>query len=607
MDSKPDRVPAAPTALEIDQIDRLVRTTPVAWLLSTLGALICYFQFADSHPGWRLDGWLGTFCAIATLRLVTALLVYRTPRSMTLIRWWLGSTLLHAAQWGLLSVVLLRPGSPQAESVLHITLVAIAMGGSVRLPGFRLTLIAHVGLVLGPLILRDLWTGSTHHSLLAFLVFLNGVYALVSGRNQSKALREIHVQRQRNEELIGALQRENERSEAARNAAEEANAARTRFFAAANHDLRQPLHAMRLLSQTLLERGSSVDVPAVSAHLVECVEGMTQVIDDLLEITRLDVGNVVPQWSSFALDELVRECCRAHEPLALAKGLQLLTDVPTMAVHCDRALLARVLTNIVANAIRYTEKGSVRVTCALSSDEGHVWLDVEDTGIGIEEEDLSRIFEEFYQVGNPARDRHLGLGLGLATVKRLSDLLSLHVSVLRSSPGQGTVFSLKLQRVPMDHVALSTTPGPDASAGALLPGHRVLVIEDDADARTALAGLLRTWGCEVRSAADASTSLEHLRAGFRPDALVVDLRLPDGASGIDALNAVLGLLGHEVPAVMVTGDAGSAHMRLAQHAGLTVMVKPVRPVQLRAFLGQAFAEAHALPNTQAQTQPQPQA
>lgn len=593
MDDRPRSNPT-PTALEIDQIDRLVRTTPVAWTLSTLGALICYFQYVEDHPGSSLDWWLGTFCAIATLRLITALLVYRTPRSMTLIRWWLASTLLHAAQWGLLSVVLLTPGSPQAESVLHITLVAIAMGGVVRLPGFRLTLIAHVGLVLGPLILRDLWTGSAHHALLAFLVFLIGIYALVSGRNQTVALREIHVQRHRNEELILALQRENERSEAARNAAEEANASRTRFFAAANHDLRQPLNAMRLLSQTLVERGRQVDVPAVSAHLVECVEGMSQVIDDLLEITRLDVGNVVPQWSAFSLDELVRECCRPHEPLALAKGLRLDIDVPPMAVRSDRALLARVLSNLVSNAIRYTEQGSVRVSCALSSDAGHAWLDVEDTGIGIDDEDLPRIFEEFYQVGNPARDRHQGLGLGLATVKRLSDLLSMDVSVLRSAPGQGSVFSLKLQRVPMDE-ALALAPVAGASDGALLPGHHVLVIEDDADSRTALAGLLRSWGCEVQAAPDAASSLAQLRAGFRPDALVVDLRLPDGASGIDALREVRALLGEDVPAVMVTGDAGSAHLGLAQEAGLTVMVKPVRPVQLRAFLGQVFARDHGQP------------
>ncbi|WP_382320380.1 hybrid sensor histidine kinase/response regulator [Hydrogenophaga sp. UC242_53] len=583
-----------PTALEVDQINRLVRTTPAVWFLSTLGALICYLQFADSQTDSRLDWWLAAFCAVSTQRLVASLFVYRVPRSVRLIRWWLSSTLVHAALWGLLSVVLLTPGPPQAESILHITLVAIAMGGSVRLPGFRLTLIAHVGLVLGPLILRDLWTANPYHAVLAFLVFLIGVYALVSGRNQSLALREIHVQRQRNEELIVALQRENERSETARGVAEEANAARTRFFAAANHDLRQPLHAMRLLSQTLLEQGHKVDVAAVSTHLVECVEGMAEVIDDLLEITRLDVGHMAPHWSSFPLDDLVRECCRPHEPLALAKGLRLDIDVGRLAVHSDRALLARVLSNLVSNAIRYTERGAVRVACALTSDESHVWLDVEDTGIGIDEEDLPRIFEEFYQVGNPARDRHLGLGLGLATVKRLSDLLSLDVSVLRSAPGQGSVFSLKLRRVAMDEVTMSATAHPEPGAQeALLPGHRVLVIEDDADARAALTGLLRSWGCDVRSAADAATSLSHIRTGFRPDALVVDLRLPDGASGIDALRDVRALLGDEVPAVMVTGDAGSPHMRRAQDVGLTVMVKPVRPVQLRAFLGLVFAREQA--------------
>ncbi|WP_295638152.1 hybrid sensor histidine kinase/response regulator [uncultured Methylibium sp.] len=580
--------PAPAAAPEVDQLERLVRTTPAAWLLSTLGAVICYVEYAPPTRS-PLTAWLVAFCAISTMRLVAALYAtHLRPAALTSHGWrrgWLASTYVHAAQWGLLPVVLATPGSAEAEAILHITLVAIAMGGSVRLPGFRRTLYAHVLLVLGPLILRDLMTGNPHHALMAMLVFLITVYALVSGRNQSGALLQIHEQRRRNAELIEALQRENARSDAALRAAESASAARTRFFAAANHDLRQPLHAMGLLSQTLLARDGAAASPEIARHLSDCVDGMTEVVDDLLEITRLDGGHMTPQWSVFPAADLIRECCRIYETSARAKGLQFSTAIEAAAVRSDRTLLMRVLSNLVANAIRYTAQGSVRVAATVRDERLHVV--VEDTGIGIAEEHLPRIFEEFYQVGNPARDRRLGLGLGLATVQRLGELLSLEVAV-QSAPGRGSVFSFVL---PIVAGAATDALPPADGAESLLPVRRVLVIEDDADSRLALLGLLRSWGCDARGAEGLADGLACIEAGFRPEAAVVDLRLADGASGIDAVHALRARLGGDLPAVIATGDVGSAAMRRAQAEGLSVMVKPVRAVQLRAFLSQSFSTA----------------
>lgn len=594
---------AEATAFEIEQVEHLVSTTTVAWLLSMLGALICYVQFMESQVGRSLDWWFGAFCAVSLARLFAALfhvfvrlvgplsLPHRgrtASNSRAWVRGWLASTLVHAAQWGMLPVVLLSPGTAQAESILHITLVAIAMGGTVRLPGFPRVLVAHVVLVLGPLILRDLLFADAYLAIMVLLVFLIGVYALASGRNQSRALRELQVQRQRNDELITELQRENQCSEVARNAAEEANAARTRFFAAANHDLRQPLHAMGLLSQTLIEQPKEVDAAEVARHIAECVEGMAVVIDDLLEITRLDAGNVVPQWSVLSLKDLVHECVRPHEPLAFAKGLKVLNEVPELVVRADRVLLSRVLSNLLSNAIRYTLKGQIRVHAVVG--EHSVQLHMEDTGIGIASGDIPRIFDEFYQVGNPARDRRRGLGLGLATVKRLSDLLGLDVSV-ESYPGHGSTFSVMLPLAPASTV-LPPALHPRPMSGTSFPARRVLVVEDDPDSSVALAGLLRSWGCDVRSATSADTSLQILREGFRPEALVVDLRLADGASGVDAVLALRRELDDgPVPALIVTGDAGSDHLKSARNFDLSVMVKPIRPVRLRAFLAHAFEQA----------------
>lgn len=570
--------PLIPDAAEPEQLARLLLVSPMVSVLSAVGAVVSCVLYFNGPVDRELIVWLALFGIVSLARVLAGLYAPRTRTLQThprrWARWGLGSTLVHGVQWGLLSVLLRVPGNPEAESILHITLAAVAMGSAVHLSGFYRVLVVFVVCVLGPLVLRDLLVGTSYHAVMAMMIFLIGVYTLLNGRNQAR--------------LIQALHLENQRSEAARCAAEEASAARTRFFAAANHDLRQPLHAMGLLAQTLHAQGSKatpVDVAEVSGHLVECVEGMTNVVDDLLEITRLDVGHMTPQSSVFALDELLRETCQPYQALARAKGLQLAVDAGPLAVRSDRALMARVLANLVSNAIRYTRAGAVRIYARPEGD--HVALRVEDTGVGIASDHLPRIFEEFYQVGNPARDRRLGLGLGLATVKRLSDLLSLSVSV-QSAPGQGSVFTLMLPLAP-NHELAAMPPGGTPAVEPLIASQRVLVIEDDADSRNALLGLLRQWGCDARAAPGAREALAWLGQGFTPEVLVVDLRLADGASGLDAIDTLRAAVGHELPALVVTGDAGSEHMLKAQARGFAVLIKPARPVQLRAFLSQAFS------------------
>lgn len=568
------------------QLDRLMRVNAVVLVLSSVGAVVACAQYVDGPAREALAVWLSLFFGVSIVRRVFGLryrrlaaTVHASPTSLRRwMLWGMASTLVHVLQWGLLSVVLIVPGSPEAESVLHITLAAVAMGTAVHLAAFYRVLAACVVCVLGPLVLRDLYIGGGHHVLMAILSFLIGVYTLINGRNQAQ--------------LLAALQQESERSEAARRAAEEASAARTRFFAAANHDLRQPLHAMGLLAQTLsaqaarAEPVNTAELAQVSGHLIECVDGMTHVVDDLLEITRLDVGNMAPQEAAFAVDELVREACQPYQALARAKGLALVVQVEQAATplvaFSDRALVARVLGNLVSNAIRYTREGSVTVRAQTQG--GHVLLSVEDTGIGIAANHLPRIFDEFYQVGNPARDRRLGLGLGLATVKRLSDLLGLAVSV-QSVPGRGSTFSLRLAPASAAQIA-AMRRAVDTAAPPLVASQRVLVIEDDADSRNALLGLLRQWGCEVRAVPGEREALACLAQGFEPEALVVDLRLADGASGLDAIATLRAAAGTPLPALVVTGDAGSEHMRRAEALGLPVLVKPARPMQLRAFLSQ---------------------
>jgi signal transduction histidine kinase len=575
--------------IDEDQLARLLRVIPVVAVMGTIGALVACYPFLAKGPSTAVLAWLGAFVLVSLVRVAGSVYYARggasRASSRAWYRWTVAGTMAHALLWGACSLALSAAGDPLAESVLHVVLASVAMGAAVHLAGFYPLLVAYIVSVIGPLMLRDLWIGGSYHLLLAFTSSMIGLYALLNSRNQSRMIEEIVAQRRRNAELIEALRLENQRSDAARRSAEHANAGMARFFAAANHDLRQPLNAMGLLAQTLHTHGPAVDVDEVSGHLVECVDGMTQVVDELLDISRLDAGSVAVQCSSFSLDELLHELAHTYRPLAQSKGLHIDIEAGRTLVHSDRSLLARVISNLLSNAVRYTEHGAVRV--GVRQTDADVELVIEDTGIGIAAEELPRIFEEFYQVGNPARDRRLGLGLGLATVKRLTDLLDLNVSV-QSTPGSGSRFALRLPRGAQEDIVVQRENAAHVTTDPLLHRH-VLVIEDDADSRAAMVGLLRAWGCEVQDAVDGPAALACVAAGFRPDAVLADLRLAGGASGVAAIEALRAVLTHDLPALVVTGDVGSERARAAQAKGYAVLSKPIKAMALRAFLGEAFA------------------
>lgn len=573
--------------LDVEQIDHLFRFTPLTSVMTTVAALMLYWAFRSEEGFDAAAGWAVALILLSLARVVAARRYQRArPSRDRLHRWaaWaFGTILLQGLLLGALSLIWLRPAAPEVESLLHIVMATIAIGATVPLPPFYPVFVTFVVCVMGPLVLRDLWIADAYHLALAALAVATGLYTLQGGRRQAQALAQTQAERRRNAALIEALRLENDRTDQALRLAERAHEAKARFFAAANHDLRQPLHAMGLLAHTLHEGRAVPRTEEVSGRLVECVDSMTQIVDELLELAQVDAAGLVPQPEVFALDKLLHDVARTYELQARHKGLRLEIDSDALAVRGDRRLVARVLANLLSNALRYTERGGVRVASKVQGER--VEVSVEDSGIGIHESEQQRIFEEFYQVGNPARDRRLGVGLGLAIVKRLSELLDLRVEV-QSTLGQGSVFRVTL---PLCKGAPTETAGAVSAPGdALLAQRRVLVIEDDADSRAALVGLLSAWGCEVQCAEDVSSTRQCLTEGFHPEVVLADLRLAGGASGIEAVIAVRDWLGKPLPALIVTGDVGDARAQRAEAVGLNVLPKPVKPMQLRAFLGQAF-------------------
>jgi CheY-like chemotaxis protein len=307
---------------------------------------------------------------------------------------------------------------------------------------------------------------------------------------------------------------------------------------------------------------------------------MEGLFNTLLDISRLDAGVMTPQIQHFRVQALLDKVEADYTPLALDKGLLLRVVSSDQIVVSDPLLLEQVLRNLVSNAIRYTKAGSVDVECL--EGRGSLKLTVTDTGIGIPEEHLGEIFQEFYQLGNPERDRSKGLGLGLAIVKRITALLA-HPLNVSSCVGVGTTFAVE---VPLGCPRANVSDSDEVTLDtAMIQGRRVLVIDDEADIREAMQMLLEDWGCEVLAAPSGGEAVKELRRmQVTPDLIICDYRLREHENGIGAIRAVERHAKKHVPAVLVTGDTAPERLREASASGYQLLHKPVSPEKLRGTL-----------------------
>lgn len=374
---------------------------------------------------------------------------------------------------------------------------------------------------------------------------------------------------------------ERERAEeAARIAAEQANAAKTRFLAAASHDLRQPIHALGLFVDALSESHSPDQTRKLMGHVRDSLQIIDNMLGSLLDISKLDAGVVHPEPEPFDAGDLVDGIYQSALQEAQNAGLKIRFRCSGLTAVCtDRGMLGRIVRNLVNNALRYTENGGVLV--AVRSRVAGIRIDVIDTGIGIPDEKRDEIFVEFHQLGNLQRDRQQGLGLGLAIVSRLVSLLGLKIST-RSRLGRGSCFSLFLPPCHSDLVS-QAEHGVWAPVQGELDSVRILVLDDDPDVLLAMGVLLRQWGCDVRDAGLFEDALVTVFGDWVPQLLIIDYRLPGIRDGIEAIDRMRAHIG-PVPAVIITGDTGPEHLRRAEESGLPVLHKPVRSDRLRELL-----------------------
>ena len=549
--------------------------------------------------------------------LFGAWLLWRTDWQQVAPAWFVLAALLHTWRWRLvrrwekqppedarranqvLWVLVLALGAVQAVAVAlvfivpheaeHYVVTTFSLGlatGAVVATGWRPAVFALWSLLVGvPLVAGWLVQGDAVGIGLAVLIVGLLLVLLAQTRDQQRALHQMVSLAWDNEQLAASLRVERDRTLAA-------SESKTRFFAAASHDLRQPLQALSINVYALALLARREGLPRI-VKLAESIESAlrqsTGLLDGLLDVSRLDAGAVQADWRDIELGQLLDGLAAEFRPLAAQQGLTLEVVRPAtpLVVRSDADLLRRVLTNLIGNALKFTRQGGVQLMAAPTAANRHL-LAVIDTGIGISLIDQQRVFDEFYQAANPARDRNQGLGLGLSIVRRIAALLDIGLQ-LHSRPGQGTRVELRL---PRGDLASAGAPRPGSESEQAVEdwsalGLRVLVIDDEPEIRESMQGLLWQLGCEAACAEDQDSALALVRGGFRPDVLLVDhrLRSGDGLSAVQALREQLG----PVACLLITGDTAPQQLARLAGSGLRVLHKPVDGASLARALRELAA------------------
>jgi two-component system, sensor histidine kinase len=579
---------------QADDLRALFEQTPATLAGNAIGIVLVALAFWPLAGPRRLAVWLGLagllWCARAAHYAR-----YRTQRdadAAMLLAWrtsWRALVLAQGAMWPLAVWWFWGMGSTYHQIALLLIAYSYTLG-SVQLLATQPSLfIAFISLVLLPIIVRIASdsTQAWYWQLAGILVLLFGI-TLLMGRTYRDALSQAITLKRRTDQLAEQLRHEKSMADDARRAAEAATRAKTQFFAAASHDLRQPLHAMGLFAEALRQRAPDPEVAALVNSINQSVDALEGLFSELLDITRIDSGGVDVQSAPVRLKDLFARLRLHFEPVAFEKGLALTFHGGHRVAHTDGLLLERILRNLVSNAIRYTEDGGVIVACRAR--QGKLLLQVWDSGAGIAASHLPHVFDEFFQVqGHRPLEPHQrkGLGLGLAIARRLAELLEAPLEV-RSVPGRGSVFSLM---VPVGREPRTIEPPSTSAPGTLgltLDARRIVVVEDEPAVRAGLVVLLQAWGASV----EVYDDLAGLRAALTadagrpaPDLAIVDYRLPEGHTGIEALTLLrTAWPGRTVPAIVVTGSSLGGHEDEAGRHDFHLLVKPVLPSKLRAMI-----------------------
>ncbi len=485
--------------------------------------------------------------------------------------------------WGSLGLVVMQWGN--ARSVVYaIGIVSTVSSGALGLgaPLYRAYLAYLICAISGVLLAIALAGGPMLWPALLLTLGYFGLTCMQASTTDTATRRSIALKLE-NQRLVGELRAESQRALAAQKTAEKADRDKSRFLAAASHDLRQPLHAMGLFLESLQRSPLNARQQTVLDHARAASSAAAEMLTTLLDYSRLEAGVVKVRPAAFAVQPLLTALEQEFGVQADNARLIYRTHETSLAAHADRSLVGLVMRNFISNALRYTTRGGVLIACRRRGQR--VALEVWDTGIGIPQHQWDDIFQEFLQLDNPERDRRKGLGLGLAIVHRLVKEMGGTTVELRSQPGRGSVFRLWMDAWD-SALEDEAAPTPDDHS---LEGLHVLAIDDDEAVRLGMQSLLQSWGCQCTVAGSGADALECL-GDDTPDLIITDFRLRQEETGKQVLQALRTHLGIAVPAIIMTGDTSPQRLRDAQSTSALLLHKPVSTSQLREAMVQLMAQ-----------------
>jgi signal transduction histidine kinase/ActR/RegA family two-component response regulator len=547
-------------------------------------AAVSALLMRNTIPASLLVAWFVGFCLTIASRYATIHAFRAKPADTRELRLRLKFAVLgHALggiSWGILGTLALHlaPDHPENVGIVFFVVGMFAAFQAANPTRYEPAYFAWLLAAMVPILSAASVNADPRYHTMAIMGTLFLVMITLTGRRASQLMMETIAKRQENARLLADLLAQKE-------ALAEANRAKTRFFAAASHDLRQPMQAVVLLVESLQERVTEPATRRIVESITTSVVAMSALLNELLDISRFDAGTVKVQKSTFPVARLLDRLRNGFSAAARQKGLFFRVRRCSAVIESDPILLYRVMVNLLNNALRYTKSGGVLVGCRQRADG--LWIEVWDTGIGIPKESFKDIFREFHQLANPQRDREQGLGLGLAIVERTTRLLD-HPIGLRSRVGRGSVFAV---RVPYGDPA-KVVVAERAQAADDLEGLDVLVVEDERDIRVAMVTLLQGWGCNV-VAVDSAAGADIVVAdgSFVPDVVLADYRLPDD-NGLNVIAKIRACC-PDAAAIIISGDIGADVLKEEEASGYHVLHKPMRPARLRALLGSIWRERNA--------------
>lgn len=565
--------PANPARVLDEQVRALYQGLPpiIAVHLIVGGAMVATLRHVFPGPGL----WIWSIAMLAMLLMRAAFYWHYKKQAgheaaqRHSLYFVLGAAL-SGLLWGIAGAVFFAPTLEYQLFVLFI-LVGMGAGAVSSLTAYMPAFLAYFPVTLLPVSVRLIATEQPVTIGLGVMTLVYVAALTFFARNISRSLAETWRLRFENIDLVRELSVQKLQ-------AEQANLAKSRFLAAASHDLRQPLHALNLYVTLLEDAGNMPRVRELSARISQSVGTLQNLFAALLDISKLEAGMLKPESETFAVQPMLDRLSNDFAVEAAYRGLTL--DIPQShaIVRTDPALFEQILRNYLSNALRYTRQG--QVTLKVHADGDTIRFEVSDTGIGIDPSQQQRIFQEFYQVKSTELDSGEGLGLGLAIVSRVARLLGLDIGV-HSIPGQGSTFFVTAPAGASDPIRQPLLPAWNALPTIDRTVH-LLVVDDDPGIRESTQALLESWG---HRATTASTLEEALRAAASepPDGIVIDYRLGNVHTGIDVLNELEKHHGMR-PTVVITGDVGSTPMRALMASGRQWLHKPVGPAKLRAFV-----------------------